>query len=57
MVLLDKDSKLRAEGRLVTLSPAGRAANGIPRYDVHTDGFTKVQYRPEALGRTGVAVF
>ena len=56
VALLDKNKKLRAEGKLVKLTPAGKAGNGVPRYDVHIAGLKMVPYRPESLNRNGVAV-
>jgi hypothetical protein len=62
VVLLCKDRRRRAEGKLVKLEPAiknGRRCvtkNGIQRYDVYVENFEMVPYSPEALNRNGVAV-
>jgi len=62
VVLLCKDRRHRAEGRLARLEPAIRdgrpwfTKNGIRRYDVYVEDFEMVPYRPEALNRNGVAV-
>jgi hypothetical protein len=56
VVLLDKDKRLRAEGKLVKLEPAGKAGNGVARYDVHIGNLKMVPYKPESLNRNGVAV-
>ena len=62
VVLLCKDRKHRAEGRLVRLEPAikdGRpwfTENGIRRYNIYIENFGMVTYRSEKLNRNGVAV-
>jgi hypothetical protein len=62
VVLLCKDKKWRAEGRLVRLEPAikdGRpwfTKNHIRRYDVYVKNFKMVPYEPVPLNRNGVAV-
>jgi hypothetical protein len=62
VVLLWKDKKCRAEGKLIRIVPAEEDAvplftkNGIRRYDVHAEKFAMVPYRPEKLNRNGVAV-
>ncbi len=56
VVLLSKDQKLRAEGRLIKLVPTTKTKNGIQRYDVYIENLTMVPYRPERLNRNGVAV-
>ena len=56
VVLLSKDQKLRAEGKLVKLIPTCKADNGIQRYDVQIDKLTRVPYKPESLNRNGVTV-
>jgi hypothetical protein len=56
VVLLSKDEHKRAEGKLVELVPRSKANNGMQRYDVHIDDLKMVPYKPESLGRTGVAV-
>lgn len=56
VVLLSKDQKLRAEGKLIRLVPTTKANNGIQRYDVYIENLTRVPYRPEHLNRNGVAV-
>lgn len=62
VILLCKDRKRRAEGRLLRIEPTmegGRPSftgNHIARYDVHVEGFEQVDYKTEALNRNGVAV-
>lgn len=56
VVLLSKDERKRAEGKLVKLVPVSKARNGIQRYDVYIRNLTKVTYRPEPLNRNGVLV-
>ena len=62
VVLLSKDRKLRAEGKLVKIEPAmkdGRpwiTKNYIRRYNIYIENFEMVPYRPEELNRNGVAV-
>lgn len=56
VILLCKDLKLRAEGTVVKLVPVEKAKNGIQRYDVHMRNLRTIEYAPERLGRTGVAV-
>jgi len=56
VVVLDKDSRNRAEGKLVRLDPNGWTKSGIQRYDVHIARLTSVPYQPEALNRRGVAI-
>ena len=56
VVLLSKDERKRAEGKLVRLVPTSKAGNGIQRYDVHIKDLAVVPYKPEALNRNGVAV-
>jgi hypothetical protein len=56
VVLLSKDQKLRAEGRLAKLDPADKTENGIQRYDVYVEGFEMVPYKPERLNKCGVSV-
>jgi hypothetical protein len=56
VVLLSKDQKLRAEGKLVKLVPSFKTGNGIQRYDVYVKDFKRVPYLPERLNRNGVAV-
>lgn len=62
VVLLSKDRRLRAEGKLVRLEPAIRDGrpwftnNHIRRYNVYIENFEMVPYRPEKLNRNGVAV-
>ena len=55
-MLLSKDERKRAEGKLVRLVPTIKAGNGIQRYDVHVEGLRKVPYKPEDINRNGVAV-
>lgn len=56
VVLLSKDEKKRAEGRLVKLVPTYKTNNNIQRYNVYVEGFARVPYRPESLNRNGIAV-
>lgn len=56
VVLLSTDEGKRAEGTLVKLEPAGKARNGLQRYDVHVANLARVAYRPEQINRYGVAV-
>lgn len=56
VVLLDKVDKRRAEGTLEKLVENGKTETGMKRYDVHIKGLKEVKYKPERLGRTGVAV-
>lgn len=56
VVLLSKDQKLRAEGRLDKLVPTKKARNGIQRYNVHIKNLQRVEYQPERLNRNGIAV-
>ena len=56
VVLLCKDDKKQAEGKLVELVEKSKTANGIQRYDVHMKDLRLVPYKSEALGRTGIAV-
>jgi len=55
-VLLCKDAKKRAEGRLTKLVPTVKTDNGIQRYDVYMRGLRLVSYKPERLNRNGIAV-
>jgi hypothetical protein len=62
VVLLCKEKKLGAEGRLIRIEHAtknGRpwlTKNGIHRYDLHIDRFDMMPYESQALNRNGVAV-
>ena len=62
VVLLSKDRRSRAEGKLARLEPATKDGrpwftnNGIRRYNVYVENFEMVPYRPEKLNRNGVAV-
>jgi hypothetical protein len=56
VVLLSKDQKLRAEGRLIKLVSTTKTKNGIQRYDVYIENIAIVPYRPERLNRNGIAV-
>lgn len=56
VILLCKDLKLRAEGTVIKLVPVEKAKNGMQRYDVHMSNLRTIEYAPERLGRTGVAV-
>jgi hypothetical protein len=54
LVLLDKESELRAEGTLIKLKPTKKTPQ--QRYDVHFEGQKKVTYTPVKLNHYGVAV-
>ena len=56
VVVLDKDTRQRAEGRMTGLQPNGWTGNGIQRYDVLTRDLAIVTYQSEDLNRNGVAV-
>ena len=56
VVVLSKDERRRAEGRLDKLVPNGRTETGMKRFDVHITELKEVDFRPESLGRTGVSV-
>ena len=56
VVLLDKDTKRRAEGTLVRLEEAGSTETGMLRYNVHIENLRMVTYKPERLTRCGIAV-
>jgi hypothetical protein len=56
VVLLDKETRQRAEGTLTGLQPNGWAGNGIQRYDLPLRDMTMVPYQTERLNRNGVAV-
>jgi hypothetical protein len=56
VVLLSTDERKRAEGTLLKLEPAGKAGNGLQRYDVHIAELNRVEYRAERINRNGVAV-
>jgi hypothetical protein len=56
VVLLSKDQKLRAEGRLVKRVPTTKTDNGIQRYDIHIEGLKMVPYKSERLNHCGVAL-
>jgi hypothetical protein len=56
VVLLDKDTKRRAEGTLVRLEEAGSTETGMLRYNVHIENLRMMQYKPERLTRCGIAV-
>jgi hypothetical protein len=57
VVVLSKDAKLRAEGKLVRLTPCGKTQTGMQRYIVGMKNLKRVPYKPERLGRTGIAIF
>jgi len=54
VVLLDKESKLRAEGSFVKLVPTKKTPQ--QRYDVHIENLTTAPYKPDSLNHYGVAV-
>jgi len=57
VVVLDKDAKKRAEGKVVSLKATGeKIPQGMLRYDVHMADLRQVQYKPERLQHTGIAV-
>jgi hypothetical protein len=57
VIVLDKDQGKRAEGTLVKLEPRSKTENGIQRYNVHIADLKRVEYKPEALNRCGIAIF
>ncbi len=57
VVLLDKDSRQRAEGTLIRLEPNGRTRTGMQRYDVYIANLGLVPYRPENLNWRGIAIW
>jgi len=56
VVVLSKDEKRRAEGRLVRLVRNSETESGMKSYDVHIEDLQEVPYMAEPLGRTGVSV-
>jgi hypothetical protein len=56
VVLLSKDQKLRAEGKLKALIATKKAEIGVQRYDVYMENMKRVPYKPESLNRYGVSV-
>src|SRR5438045_1079830 len=56
VVLLCKDQRRRAEGKIARLIPTEKTGSGIQRYDVHIVDLRLVPYKPEDLNRNGVAV-
>ena len=56
VVVLDKNTRQRAEGVLALLTPTAKTASGIQRYDVVMNHLAPVVYKPEKLNRCGVAV-
>jgi len=56
VVLLAKDLRRRAEGRLTKLVPTYKSNSGRQRYDVQVDKWTEVPYKSEDLNRCGVAI-
>ncbi len=59
VVILCRDGRQRAEGRLKALKETGtKAGNGILRYDVEIESLAEVPYLPQSapFGRTGVLV-
>ncbi len=57
VVVLSKDERKRAEGKLRELVPMGKTDSGIQRYDVYIENLRTVPFVSEPLTRTGVAVF
>ena len=56
-MLLRKDLKRRAKGKLVRLNPTYRTENSIQRYNVVIKNLKEIiSYKPERLNRNGVAV-
>jgi hypothetical protein len=45
VILLSKDEKKRAEGKLVELEKTTVADNGVQRYNIHLENLKKVNYR------------
>jgi hypothetical protein len=56
VIVLDKDTRQRAEGTIVGLQPNGSALNGMRRYDVLLQNMVSVAYQNVPLERWGVAV-
>jgi hypothetical protein len=56
VIVLNKDTRQRAEGTLVRLQPNGATGSGIQRYDVFMQNLVMVPYQSEPLNRNGVAV-
>ena len=57
VVLLSKDERKRAEGKLRELVPTSKTNSGMQRYDVYVENLERVPYKAEPLARTGIAVF
>jgi hypothetical protein len=56
VIVLDKSRCKRAEGTLVELISKSKTNSGMQRYDVRIKDLLAVDYKPEKLGRTGIAV-
>jgi len=56
VILLSKDEKRRAEGRLVKLVPTSLTLTGMQRYNVYIRDLVEIKYRSEKLLHTGVAL-
>jgi hypothetical protein len=57
VVLLSKDLKRRAKGKLVRLNPTYKTKNGIQRYNVVIKNLKEaISYKSERLNRNGVTV-
>jgi len=58
VILLSRDERKQAEGKLVKLERTTVAGNGVQRYNVHMENIERVNYRGDAisLNHCGVAV-
>jgi hypothetical protein len=56
VVLLDKDKRQRAEGRLVKLEETEKTGSGMQRYNVHFENMVIMPYKSEGLTHWGIAV-
>jgi len=54
VVLLAKDLKRRAEGRLIKLTPTTKTDSGKQRYDIYVDKWKEVEYKAERLNHCGI---
>jgi hypothetical protein len=58
VILLGRDERKQAEGKLIKLEPTYVAGNGVQRYNVHMENLQRVNYRGDdiSLNHCGVAV-
>jgi hypothetical protein len=56
VIVLDKDTRQRAEGTMAGLQANSPALNGMQRYDVSLQNMIMVPYQNVPLRRWGVAV-